>query len=110
MTRNQRKIRRFIFKNLDKIYLSAKEIAEEYDSRSIPLTTLKEIINRSKPDQNTGVAWVDDHNGKYNKTLDSLYVACKKNADRMHSKKASLRSIKEGIRIIKSAYKEGQKD
>lgn len=101
---NIRKLRRIVFKNLDKIYSVSKEIAGRWDKNTIPLKTLKEIINRSKVSTNTGNKIIDNHNEKYNKCLTSLYLSCVKIAEKMESKSISLSVIKEGIEIIKSAY------
>lgn len=101
---NIQKLRRIVFKNLDKIYSVSKEIADRWDKNTIPLKTLKEIINRSKVSANTGNKIVDDHNEKYNKCLTTLYLSCVKTAKRMDSKSVPLSIIKEGIEIIKSAY------
>ena len=100
----RKKLVKMVYDNLDSISNAANEIANEWEIKTIPISTFREIIKISKPSN------VNDKNLKefiyqYNVTLDSLFTACFKIAKRMNSKNIPLTKIEQGINRIKIAYK-----
>jgi len=109
MNRQEKRITKMVFKNLDNIFKSSKVIAKDWGTTTIPLSTLKIIIDKSKPSDKTGNEIVDSFNKQFCKTLDSLYTGCKEVSKKMNSKNISLSSLEFGINVIKTAFKDGRK-
>lgn len=97
----ERKLRKTIFRNLDNIYKSAKQLGDSFETKVLPVKTVQEIITRSKPSITTESEEVNDFNRKYNKTLDSLFVMCEQRSRKSGTGKIRLSDIKEGIEAIK---------
>jgi hypothetical protein len=101
--KTERKMKRIVFKNLNGISKASKEIAKEWGVMTIPLSTLKVIIDKSKPSKTNDKA-LDEFIIQYNKTLDSLYKGCCDIAAKMNSKNIPLSQINNGLAIIKNAF------
>ena len=93
-----------VFKNLDRIYKTSRDIAKKWNSTTIPLTSLRYIINESKPSINTGHKQLDIFMIRYNNMLDSLYNGCESIAKKMDSKSIPLTDLKKGLDIIKNGF------
>jgi hypothetical protein len=100
--RTERKMKKMVINNLNGISKTSKEIAKEWDILTIPLTTLKVIINKSKPTKTNSS--LDEFITQYNKTLDSLYKGCCDIAAKMNSKNIPLTQLDNGLRMIKNAF------
>jgi hypothetical protein len=107
-SRLKNKIRKLVYKNLDQIYKTSKTIAADWDSKTIPLDTLKVILDKSRPNINTGVKELDLFNIKYCNMLETLYKTCTGIAKKMQSKSIPISLIKNGIELMKKAFKDGQ--
>lgn len=107
MKKQERQLKRIVNKNLDNIYKTAYGIARDWDKKTIPLTTLDVIIDKSRPSVNTGEENVDLFNTNYNRLLDSLSNACKKIAKKMDSKSIPVEQVKQGINILKKGFSNG---
>ena len=103
----KRKTIRIVNKNLEGIYNNASSIAKGWDRNTIPLTTLKEILDKSKPSIKTDNKTVNEFNLKYSKTLDLLYSVLSNISANMNSKDIALSEILKGIIIIKDSFKAG---
>ena len=102
--RTQRKTAKLISNNLDAIYNAARNIAKDWDKNTIPVDTLRVILDKSKPSVNTGIKELDLFNMRYGKTLDTLFEELKKISRKMDSKSVPLTQLKNGINIIKKAF------
>lgn len=107
-TKLTRKTREIVYKNLDAIYKASKKIASDWDSKTIPLTTFKIIVDKSRPSANTGAKEVDAFNINYSNKLVKFYESCEGIAKNMHSKVIPVEIIGQGIDVIKKAFKDGQ--
>lgn len=103
MRKTERQMKKMVVKNLNGISKTAKEIAKEWDAMTIPLTTLKVIIDKSKPSK-TNDNKLDEFIIAYNNTLDSLYKGCCDIAKKMNSKNIPLSQLNNGLTIIKNAF------
>ena len=99
----ERQMKRMVSKNLNSISKTAKDIAKEWDAMTIPLSTLKVIIDKSKPAKSKNSA-LDEFIINYNNTLDSLYKGCCDIAKKMNSKNIPLTQLNNGLSIIKNAF------
>ena len=100
-----KKIIKIVNVNLNVIYNSSLKIAKAWDRNTIPLTTLKEIIEKSKPSTTTSIEAVNEFNAKYSKTLDSLYDVMSSHSSKMGSENIALSVLLQGINIIKANFK-----
>ena len=87
--------------SFDKIYSSAEVISEEYSHGiSIPLITLKEILDRAK------LKKVDrkirKFSKEYNKMIDVLYSSCEKVSSKLAGK-VPLNILKQYIEVLKTS-------
>jgi hypothetical protein len=103
-TKLRKKTRKLVYKNLDSIYKASKGIASNWGTKTIPLETLKIIIDKSKPSINTSIKELDLFNINYCNMLDTLYKTCAEISRKMNSKNIPISEIKNGINIMKSAY------
>ena len=99
----ERKMKRMVVKNINGISKTAKSIAKEWDAMTIPLSTLKVIIDKSKPSK-TNDSSLDEFIFQYNKTLDSLYKVCCDISAKMNSKNIPLSQLNNGLTIIKNTF------
>lgn len=99
----ERKFKRMVNKDMNRISRTAKEIAKMWDVKTIPLATLKVMIDKSKPKETTDPLF-DEFIIQFNKSLDSLYIACCAIAKKMNSKNIPLTELNNGLRIIRNAY------
>jgi hypothetical protein len=103
-TKLRKKTRKLVYKNLDSIYKASKSIASNWDAKTIPLETLKIIVDKSMLSVNTGIKELDLFNINYCNMLDTFYKTCAKISRKMNSKSIPISEIKNGINIMKSAY------
>jgi hypothetical protein len=104
----QEQTRKMFFDNLDRIYKTSKDICKLWETKTLPLESLKEIIKQSKP----SIKGIDDPLAvdlitQFNNTIDKLYDSCYKAAFKMKSKKVPLSMLKNGIDLIKTSFNEG---
>ena len=99
--KNPKKIRKIVFKNLDNIYKSSKEICNKFGEPALGKKAFKTIIEHSKPSSKTGNEQVDKFNKAFCGTLDSLVTMCETRSRAAGASRISLQDIKEGIEVIK---------
>jgi len=89
--REIKNMQKTVLKNID---TTAREICHKWETKMLPLTTLRVIIDKSKPTGDLEVSV------QFRKTLDSLYNSCVSVAKSMGSKKIPLSELKKGTTII----------
>lgn len=107
-TKLKKETRKLVYINLDNIYKASRNIAKEWDSKTVPLKTLEVMVNKSRPGINTGVKELDLFTINYNKMLDKFYLTCVKIAKNMNSKSIPIALIKSSVNLMKKAFKDGQ--
>lgn len=75
-TNLKKKTRKLVYKNLDQIYKASKKIASDWDSKTIPLETLRVILDKARPNINAGVKELDLFNINYCNLLETFYKTC----------------------------------
>ena len=98
-----KKLKKLIYNNLNGIYKTAKNIANDWDAKAIPLNTLRVIIDKSKPSLINNPE-ADIFIKQYNATLESLFTGCEKITSKMNTNKIPLTELEKGILIIKRAF------
>jgi hypothetical protein len=98
----EKKARKIVYKHLDTIYNSSKQIANKWDKNTIPLSMFGTLIDKSKI--KTDEKSLKDFQQTFNNCLDKLLSTCQLIAKRMNSKDVPISEIKNGINIIKTAY------
>lgn len=99
-----KQIIRLVNNNLDLIYNSSKKIAQDWDKNTIPLTTLKVIIEKAKPKVSDDKE-INEFRKQYNITLDTLFSELSEIAAKMESKSIRIDTIKFAITMIKDTFK-----
>jgi septation ring formation regulator EzrA len=102
--RKKKKIIKMVSPHLKKIYTTAKSIANDWDKKTIPLTTLRIIIDKSKL-KPSGVKENDVFIVQFNNTIESLHTSLTDIAKKMDSKSIPVSKIKEGIEVINTSFK-----
>ena len=97
---NKNIIRKVVFKNLNKIYTTSRDIAKGWDLNTIPLTTFKTIIDKSR--LQTEESSLKEFNTAFNKTLYLIYKTCADKSKEMKSENISIKFIKVVIEHTKT--------
>lgn len=105
MSRNQRVIKSRVHKGLSDILKASKQIAKSWGLQSIPLVTLKEIIEKGKIDENSSEnKEVKKFYSSYNKMLTVIYQTCEKKAIQMKSDHVAIAYIRICINHTKKTF------
>jgi len=100
MDKNIKKVKRMVYRNLDKIYSTSKSIIRSYGYKMIPMSLVKELIENSKLKPNNEIPQEFIEN--YNAVLDVLYKTCNDNATKKNL--VDPKNLKLYIQKIKASF------
>jgi hypothetical protein len=106
VNQNAKLLSNLILNNLDAIYQTCKNSADEFGRENISLTFLKLVIEKGKP-KLVQDERIDGLIREYCKTLDALFRVCDNRSKMIHKKNdtIALSSLKFYIEKIKKTYK-----
>jgi hypothetical protein len=87
-----------VFGGLNKIYTVSRDIAKQWGVETVPLNTLKEIIDKGKLEIDGELT---EFKEAYNTTLGLVYSTCEDQAKKFGSKNVSVKYIKVVIEFTK---------
>ena len=102
--RNEKRIRKIVFKHLDKITKAAISTTRPFFPGMVAIVSLEEIIKRSK--LSNEIELPGDFVVKFNKTLESVLSICKGSASKNGLIPSEL--LVGYMNIVKEGFKSGQ--
>ena len=109
MNQSQKRVKNLIFSNIDGIYNSCKEVAKAWDSNTISIVYLKEVVKKSRPNN------LDDREDfkefliAYDHTMETMCIICENKAKAMDKNSIPLKYLKECLDRIKRSFEKGLK-
>lgn len=105
MTKEQKKIKRIVFRYFNNIYQTSVRSTNGYAPGMVNISVLKVIIDKTKLGKNADIPAT--FKSSFNNTLDVLYEICKKNSTDAGMIPSVL--LKSYIKIIKGSFTNGLK-
>jgi len=102
-TESKKRLMLIVIDNYNGIYKASKKIAKEWDKQTIPLTTLRIMLDKII------VKDIDipkDIKDKFNNLTDGIYTICKDRADQMNTKDISVSLIGDCVNIVTKSLRD----
>lgn len=107
MEKNNRQLKKIVFKNIDLIYKSCNKTAKLWGSKTIPLNYLNMVINNLKDKTKKFPKELQEFGEAYKNMLNTFYTTCENFSKKYNSSEIPIKILYYFLQILKEEFEKG---